>query len=213
MAKINPAMSLMFKLIPHRPKSRGLWKIGLILAAVAGLFPIGSKVFAVAGLKGEGSDASANGFPGRVIAFQPGINTPTYQDIRDIFVEAIYLSRGAPSAGRAEILNFGYLVTVNGITLFHTGDIDASDIDFEAFRSLRWPENNIDLAFLQHFYLSDIPAECKLIREGIAARVIIPTHYQYTDPPLNPEAVLRNYPEAVLFKAELQSWAMPHGKR
>ncbi len=157
--------------------------------------------------------ASLSGFPGRVIAFQPKKSKPACEDIRGIRVEAIYLSHGAPAAGRAEVINYGYLVTVNGITLFHTGDIDASFIGFEAFRSLRLPEKKIDLAFLQHFYLSDVPAERKLIREGIAARYIIATHYHYTDPPLNPEAVLRNYPDAVLFKAELQSWAMPRPKR
>jgi L-ascorbate metabolism protein UlaG (beta-lactamase superfamily) len=157
--------------------------------------------------------ASLSGFPGRVIAFQPGKNEPAADDVRGIHVEAIYLSHGAPEAGREEIANFGYLVTVNGVTLFHSGDIDAAFIGFDAFRSLRLPEKKIDVAFLQHFYLLDVPGERKLVREGIAARHIIPAHYHYTEPPLNREAVLKSYPDAIIFKAELQNWVMPRPER
>jgi L-ascorbate metabolism protein UlaG (beta-lactamase superfamily) len=157
--------------------------------------------------------ASLDGFPGRVIAFQPGKNQPATEDIRGIHVEAVPLSHGATPAGRAEIINYGYLVSVNGVTLFQSGDIDAAFIGFEAFRSLRLPEKKIDLAFLQHFYLLDVPDERKLIREGIAARYIIPAHYHYTEPPLNREAVSKNYPDAVFFKMELQSWVMPQPRK
>ena len=104
-------------------------------------------------------------------------------------------------------------MSVDGVTLFHSGDIDAAFIGFDAFRSLRLPEKKIDLAFLQHFYLLDDPAERKLVREGVAARHIIPAHYHYTEPPLNREAVLRGYPDAVMFKAELQSWVMPRPRK
>ena len=153
--------------------------------------------------------ASLDGFPGRVIAFQPGKDRPAVADVRGIRVEAIPLSHGAPPAGRAEIVNYGYLVSVDGITLFHSGDIDAGSIGFEAFRALRLPEKKIDAAFVQHFYLSDVPADRRLVREGLAARYVVPSHYHYTEPPLDRETVLKNYPDAIVFAGELQSWAMP----
>jgi len=148
-------------------------------------------------------------FPDRVIAFAPAKNKTATAEIQGVHVEAVYLSHGAPPEGRTEILNFAYLATIDGVTLFHSGDIDISQFSYDEFRALRLPEKKIDLAFMQHFYLGDVPAEQKLIQEGIAARHIFPMHYQYTVPPMNPESVLRNYPDAILFKAELESWVMP----
>jgi L-ascorbate metabolism protein UlaG (beta-lactamase superfamily) len=147
--------------------------------------------------------------PGRVITFRPTKNKTVHKDIQGVHVEAVYLSHGAPATGKTEILNFGYLVTINGIKLFHTGDIDISQFSFAEFRALHLPERKIDLAFIQHFYLTDAPAERKFIQEGIAALYIFPMHYHYTVPPMSPAAVLKNYPAAILFDAELQSWVMP----
>ncbi len=153
--------------------------------------------------------ALLNDFPDRVIAFAPAKNKTATAEIQGVHVEAVYLSHGAPPEGRTEILNFAYLATIDGVTLFHSGDIDSSQFSYAEFRALGLPEKKIDLAFMQHFYLGDVPAEQKLIREGIAARHIFPMHYHYTVPPMNPESVLRNYPDAILFKAELESWVMP----
>ena len=148
-------------------------------------------------------------FSGRAIALAPTKNKTAPADIQDIHVEAVYLSHGAPPEGKTEILNFGYLATIDGITLFHSGDIDISQFRVDEFRALHLPEKKIDLAFIQHFYFSDVPAERKFIREGIAARHVFPMHYHYTVPPMNRESILRNYPDAILFKAELETWVMP----
>jgi L-ascorbate metabolism protein UlaG (beta-lactamase superfamily) len=153
--------------------------------------------------------ALLNDFSNRVITFTPTKNKTVHKDIQGVHVEAVYLSHGAPASGETEIFNFGYLVTINGIKLFHTGDIDISQFSFDEFRALQLPEKKIALAFIQHFYLTAAPAERTFIQEGIAARYIIPMHYHYTVPPMNPESVLRNYPDAILFKAELENWVMP----
>lgn len=150
-----------------------------------------------------------NDFSDRVIAFAPAKNKTASAEIQGIHVEAVYLSHGAPPEGKTEILNFAYLATIDGVTLFHSGDIDISQFSYAEFRALRLPEKKIALAFLQHFYLGDAPAEHKLIQEGIAARHVFPMHYHYTVPPMNPESVLRNYPDAFFFKAELENWIMP----
>lgn len=153
--------------------------------------------------------ALLNDFADRVIALAPTKTKTATAEIRGVHVEAVYLSHGAPPVGKAEILNFAYLATVDGITLFHSGDIDISQFSYDEFRALRLPEKKIALAFMQHFYLGDAPAEHKLVREGIAARHVFPMHYHYTVPPMNPESVLRNYPDAIFFKAELEDWVMP----
>jgi hypothetical protein len=100
-------------------------------------------------------------------------------------------------------------VTVNGVKLFHTGDIDTAQFSFDEFRAYKLPEQKLDLAFIQHFNLTDEPAERRFVREGIGSRYVIPIHYHYTTPPMDPALVLRNYPDAVMFKEELQSWIMP----
>ena len=153
--------------------------------------------------------ALLNDFSDRVIALAPTKNKTAPAVIRGVQVQAVYLSHGAPPEGKAEILNFAYLATIDGVTLFHSGDIDISQFSYDEFRALRLPEKKIHLAFMQHFYLGDVPAEQKFIREGIAARHIFPMHYRYTVPPMDPESVLRNYPDAILFKAELENWVMP----
>jgi L-ascorbate metabolism protein UlaG (beta-lactamase superfamily) len=148
-------------------------------------------------------------FGDRVIAFAPARNKPERKDIQGIHVEAIYLSHGATPAGKTEILNFGYLVSAAGVAFFHSGDVDASQFGFADFLALGIAEKKIDLAFIPHFNLTDDPAEQKFVKEGIAARYIIPMHYHYSVPPMSPDAIVRNYPAAILFTAELQSWVMP----
>jgi L-ascorbate metabolism protein UlaG (beta-lactamase superfamily) len=142
----------------------------------------------------------------RVVIFTPTRNHPDSKQIKGISIKAIYLPHGPPAAGRTEILNFGYLIKINGQTLFHSGDIDTDQFSFEEFRALRLPEAKIDVAFLQHFYFTALPAERHLIQDGIAARYLIPAHYHFTVPPMDAQAIRRYYPAAILFSAELQSW-------
>jgi metal-dependent hydrolase (beta-lactamase superfamily II) len=63
-------------------------------------------------------------FGDRIIAMDPVEGTPIYTETKDIQVEAIYLSHGTPPSGQVEIYNNAYVVTINGIKVFHTGDID-----------------------------------------------------------------------------------------
>jgi len=107
------------------------------------------------------------------------------KEFRGINIEALYLPHGATVPGKTEILNYGYLVSIDGISLFHTGDIDIQQFSFEEFRNYQLPENKIDISFIQHFYLTNDPTERKFVREGIGSRFIIPSHYHYTTPPLD----------------------------
>jgi L-ascorbate metabolism protein UlaG (beta-lactamase superfamily) len=155
--------------------------------------------------------ATLNDFPDRIITFNPVKGKPDTKEIRGINIEALYLPHGATVAGKTEILNYGFIVTVNGVKLFHTGDIDIQQFSFDEFRAYQLPEKKIDISFIQHFYLTNDSIERKFVREGIASRYIVPIHYHYTTPPLDTTLVLGNYPDAILFRKELQTWIMPAG--
>ncbi|MBT5420171.1 MAG: MBL fold metallo-hydrolase, partial [Candidatus Cloacimonetes bacterium] len=80
------------------------------------------------------------------IGFNPTKEKSESKIINDISVEAFYLPHGPD----ARIINIGFLVSVNGITIFQTGDADFDQFTFKEFRALQLPERNIDLAFIQH---------------------------------------------------------------
>ena len=46
-------------------------------------------------------------------------------------------------------------------------------------------------------------------RDGIGARHIFASHSYLTDPPLQPSSVLRHYPDAILIRKEMDTWAVP----
>jgi L-ascorbate metabolism protein UlaG (beta-lactamase superfamily) len=146
-------------------------------------------------------------FADRLVKLDPTPGKPVQADIDGIQVEALSLSDGF-----GQSTNIGFVVSVGGVNLFFSGDIDTSHVSFEEFRAYQLPEKGIDIAFIPHFYFTDIPAEQKFLREGIASKYLVPTHYYYTDPPLNRSYVLSNYPDAIFFNDELQSWDMPPEK-
>ncbi len=124
--------------------------------------------------------ATLKDFPDRVITFNPSRGKTDRKELMGISIEAIYLPHGSFDANKTEILNYGYIVNLNGVKLFHTGDVDTQQFSFDEFRAYQIPEKNIDLAFIQHFYLTDNPSERKFVNEGIGSRFIIPIHYYYT---------------------------------
>jgi L-ascorbate metabolism protein UlaG (beta-lactamase superfamily) len=151
-------------------------------------------------------------FPDRVVTFNPTQGNADCKESQGINIEALYLPHGAKASDGKELLNYGYIVSVNGIRIFHTGDIDLQQFSYDDFRGYQLPEKKIDLAFIQHFLLTPDPGETKFVREGIGSQYVLPSHYHYTVPPLDTSLVLRNYPDAVLFRNELQNWIMPAGK-
>jgi hypothetical protein len=71
------------------------------------------------------------------------------------------------------------------------------------------PEREIDLAFIQHYYLSDDSLRTRFIRETISASYIIPIHYHFTTPVFDSSLIIKNYPDAIIFKEKLETWIMP----
>lgn len=140
----------------------------------------------------------------QIIYLDPTPGEPVQMDIDGIHVEALALSHGPDQPG-----NIGFVITVDDIKIFFSGDFDLSQVNYEEFRAYNLPEQKIDIAFITHFYLTSNESEQRFVKQGIGAKYIIPNHYFFTDPPLDREAVLRNYPDAVFFNGELSSWVLP----
>ncbi len=66
----------------------------------------------------------------RWIGFNPTKEKSESKVISDISVEAFYLPHGPD----ARIINIGFLISVNGITIFQTGDADFDQFTFEEFQ-------------------------------------------------------------------------------
>jgi len=146
-----------------------------------------------------------NIFKERRIPFDPIKGESEVKDIRGISIETFNLPHGTES----RIINIGFLISVNGITLFQTGDADFDQYSFDEFRSFKLPEREIDLAFIQHYYLVGDSLSTKFVKEGIGGDYILPIHYHFTTPPFDSAIVRENYPDAVIFSEEMQSWYMP----
>lgn len=147
-------------------------------------------------------------FHERSIGFNPSKEKSDKKDIKGINIEAFYLPHGPDS----RIINIGFLVSVNGITCFQTGDADFEQFTFDEFRSLKLPEKKIDLAFIQHYYLRGDSLNSKFVNEAIGGKYIFPIHYHYTTPSFDAAIIKENYPDAIIFKEELQTWQTPFKK-
>lgn len=127
--------------------------------------------------------------------------------VNGIRVVAYDISHGFGANGET-YPNLGFLVDVNGVKFFHSGDMDPSIVTATYLKMLGLPEEKIDIAFLQHFSFRSTDS-FSLATEGIAARYYVPIHYHFTTPPINKELILTIVPDAILFDKELDSWEMP----
>ena len=146
-----------------------------------------------------------NDFTDRCIGFNPTKEKSERKIIDDISVEAFFLPHGPD----ARIINIGFLISVNGITIFQTGDADFEQFTFEEFRLLQLPEKKIDLSFIHNYYLRGDSLNTKFVREAIGGNYIFPIHYHFTTPTFDTNIIKQNYPDAIIFEEELQSWQMP----
>lgn len=129
-------------------------------------------------------------------------------EVGGIRVEAMRLSHGTPPPGTPDIVNLGYLVTVGGLKFFHTGDIDYQLVTPALLQSLGIPGEHVDVAFVPHFYLGG-PGPIPFVTEGIRPRYVVASHLQYTDVRANEALIRRNFPNAVLWRTEGETWGVP----
>jgi L-ascorbate metabolism protein UlaG (beta-lactamase superfamily) len=142
--------------------------------------------------------------PGQIIPIrlQQRAGERTYLVANGIGVEAIFLSHGG------DILNLGYVVTTEGRRLFHTGDMDPASVSVSALKGLGLPDRGIDIAFVAHFMLS-LDENHAHVTDGIVADYIVPMHFQFTAPPPDYELLATHFPDAIVFRTQMESWVLP----
>jgi L-ascorbate metabolism protein UlaG (beta-lactamase superfamily) len=166
----------------------------------------GSRLISTAQVTGQLAE-----FGNRIITLAATKGKRDQTDVDGIRIQAIYLAHNPVRSGEIEDINFGYLVTVNNIHLFHTGDCAVSQVDMTEPLS---PGKRIDFAFIGHFYFTEDPLRKKFVREWIDGIYAIPSHFKFSSfdtARLKQIKVL--YPDAVLFEKELQRWDMPASAR
>jgi L-ascorbate metabolism protein UlaG (beta-lactamase superfamily) len=151
--------------------------------------------------------AALSSFGSRVVAVDVAEGQRTTVSVGAIQIAALYLSHGVPDDPGDGVLNLGYIITVGGLKLFHTGDIDPGIVNLAYSRRLGVPDENLDFAFVPHHVL-ETQGPDPLVTEGIRARQLVGQHYQYTTTAVNYTLIQRNYPTAILFRQEGESRAI-----
>lgn len=118
--------------------------------------------------------------------------------LADIGIEAVHLSHGMPG-----ILNLGFIITIDEVVMFHTGDMDPAVVSISDLQSYGLPEKQIDVAFVHDsLFAEEFHAH---ITKGIQAGFLIPMHFG-GQPPSGLENI---FPNVVLFQEAYESWVMP----
>jgi len=147
--------------------------------------------------------ASLSGVGGRVRGLEVPDGERRTLEVNGVSVTAMPLLHGRPPAGRPGIVNLAYLITVGGLKFFHTGDVSVENVPISVLHSLGVRDERVDVAFVPHFLLST-PARLRWVTEGIGARTVVASHYQYTEPP-DTARIRRAVPSAVVFRTEGES--------
>jgi L-ascorbate metabolism protein UlaG (beta-lactamase superfamily) len=141
-----------------------------------------------------------SGLRARTIAVQLERRERKQIEVKGVDLEALYISHGMPG-----ILNLGMIITVDGIKIFHTGDLSPDHVSVSYLQDYGLPGMEIDVAFVPDFVLT-MEEYRDLVLEGIQPRYVIPTHYPYEYPPSGIEEV---FPNAVVFRDTMESWVLP----
>ena len=122
--------------------------------------------------------------------------------VGEIGVEAFFLDHGGGT------LNLGYIITVDGRRLFHTGDMDPDSVSVSQLEQLGLPDKQIDIAFVAHFMLITEAQHAHVV-EGIQAKYVVPMHYQFTYPVPDYDLMESYFPDAIVFHDSMESWVLP----
>lgn len=147
-------------------------------------------------------------FGDRVITLDAKVGEPVEVNIDGIEVEAIYLSHGVPLNGSSETINNAYVAKIDGVTFFQTGDVDPNQFTMENLQGYQLADKSIDVAFIQHYLLSD-STYSDVVNDLINSSTLIPIHYEYNNGIMDCAKIKEYYPDAVYFAKEMQTWQMP----
>jgi L-ascorbate metabolism protein UlaG (beta-lactamase superfamily) len=137
------------------------------------------------------------------VPLQPGESS--HLTVNGIELDCFYITHGHPS-----FQNIGVMITVDGYSFFHSGDLNietsmeeiVSLADLQGYGLHQW---EIDLAILPAHIFS-LEEGVNLIENGFQARFISPMHYAYQYPPTSLED---NFPTIIVFKDTLEEWVVP----
>ena len=121
-------------------------------------------------------------------------------EIDGLELEVIYISHGMSG-----LLNLGFIITVDGYKLFHTGDLSPEHTTVQYLQDYGLPEMQIDVAFVPGFLITTEEYHTHVL-EGIQPRYVIPMHYALDNPPLGIEEV---FPNAFVFRDSMESRILP----
>ena len=147
------------------------------------------------------------GFAGRTYAVDVAQGQRRSLEVNGVRIEAMYISHGTPPPGYPGIVNLGYLITLGGVKFLHVGDADAGTVTVAYLQSLGLPGEQVDVAFISHLILG-ASSPHPFVTQGIQPRNVVAAHYQFTDPGPNYAQILRNFPAAVVFHNELETWTV-----
>ena len=85
----------------------------------------------------------------QVVVASPNLNSAATWRSREMSVKVVPLQHANNDA--RDIQNLGFIFTVGGFKLFHSGDANAADVS--AYKSLNLADENIDVAFLPYWFL------------------------------------------------------------
>ncbi|MBU7036335.1 MAG: MBL fold metallo-hydrolase [Theionarchaea archaeon] len=143
-------------------------------------------------------------FPGfssiqdRVKAVQPEEGERVSLTLNGIDIEVLNLHHGID----VPVRNNAYLFTIGGLKMFHTGDID---VTFEEIQAYELFNDEIDIAFVPYFFMVFGGEEERILRESIKANRIIPIHIQPNSGRYTLENIDEEYPEACVFYGKMQT--------
>jgi L-ascorbate metabolism protein UlaG (beta-lactamase superfamily) len=98
------------------------------------------------------------------------------------------------------IENMGFIVEVGGIKVLHLGD---SDTLKERYKLLNLAQHNIDVALVPYWFLTSEEGQY-IIDNNIRPKHLIGIHFPKAGSPLALEEIKKRYPEAKVFKRQLE---------
>ena len=121
-------------------------------------------------------------------------------EIDGLELEVIYISHGVSG-----LLKLGFIITVDGYRLFHTGDLSPEHTTVQYLQDYGLPGMQIDVAFVPSFLITTEEYHAHVL-EGIQPRYVIPMHYALDNPPPGIEEV---FPNEFAFHDSMESWVLP----